>query len=264
VLVDCNWSGKVVPSKYAYTFEPNSLTYANVTADIKDQNYAGTLLTYKISGYIKEANLTPITGVLVTADNGGGSYTTDANGFYELQVSYGWSGMVMPSKDSYAFQPGSRNYVNVFADQQEQNYTGVPSALKITGYIKNACQVPIANVFVNANNDGGTDITDVNGYYEVWIGSNWSGTVTLSKAHYTFDPNGKTYTNVTADQTGQNYTANNIYDLDCSGYIGFGDVAIIGANWLRNNVDVHDGDFNDDDTVNLRDFADFADVWREN
>jgi hypothetical protein len=116
-------------------------------------------------------------------------------------------------------------------------------------------------VFVNASLGGNSDITDANGYYEVWVNYNWSGTVTPSKAHYTFDPSNKVYTNVLEDKTGQDYLADNTYDLDCDGFIGFGDVAVISENWLSNNVDVNDGDFNNDDIVNFLDFADFATVW---
>jgi len=41
---------------------------------------------YTISGHILESDLTPIEGVSVNADNGGGSDTTDTNGYYEVWV----------------------------------------------------------------------------------------------------------------------------------------------------------------------------------
>jgi hypothetical protein len=40
------------------------------------------------------------------------------------------------------------------------------------------------------------------------------------------------YANVLGDIADQNYVANNIYDLDCDGTIGYGDVAVISENWL--------------------------------
>ena len=263
VRVDYNWSGNVVPSKYAYAFEPNSLTYTNVTQDRQaDQNYVGTLLTYKISGYIKEANLAPIADVLVSADNGGGSYTTDANGYYEVQVGYEWSGRVVPSRYAYAFQPGSVIYTNVTQDQEEQNYAGALSVYKITGHIKNACQVPIMGVHVAANNGGGLDITDANGYYEVWVGEGWSGTVTPTKKYHTFDPNTMSYILVLADQPDQNYVALNNYDLNCDGSIGWGDAAVIADNWLLQGSAIP-GDFDADEIVNFPDFAEFGNVWQD-
>jgi hypothetical protein len=133
---------------------------------------------------------------------------------------------------------------------------------KITGYIKNACDVPIAGVAVDANNGGSSDITDANGHYEVWVGDNWSGIVTPSKAYYTFEPNSKAYTNVLADKTDQSYLADNIYDLDCDGSIGFGDLAIMCEHWLKTGLNVP-GDFNNDGIVNFLDFAKFAQIWQE-
>jgi unsaturated chondroitin disaccharide hydrolase len=58
------------------------------------------------------------------------------------------------------------------------------------------------------------------------------------------------------------YEAYNIYDLDGDGSIGFGDVKIIGENWLKIGEDIP-GDFYKDktNTVNFLDFAEFAQVW---
>jgi hypothetical protein len=139
----------------------------------------------------------------------------------------------VPSKYAYAFEPNSITYTNVTTDIAEtQNYVGTLLTYTITGYIKNSCEVPIEGILVDANNGGNSDTTDANGYYEVWVDSAWSGTVTPSKAHYTFDPNSMSYANVLGDIADQNYVANNIYDFDCDGSIGFGDLAIMCENWL--------------------------------
>jgi len=123
--------------------------------------------------------------------------------------------------------------------------------------------VPINGVLVDANNGGGQNTTDVNGFYEVWVDYNWSGTVTPNKAHYTFDPNSNAYAYVLDNVIDQNYTATNIYDLDCNGSIGFGDLGIISENWL-DGPDLP-GDFykDEDDIVNFLDFAEFAKYWLE-
>jgi hypothetical protein len=124
--------------------------------------------------------------------------------------------------------------------------------------------VPIEDVVVSADNGGGQGTTDVNGFYEVWVDYNWSGTVTPSKALYTFEPNLMSYVDVLADQPNQNYVAHNIYDLDYDCYIGWGDVAIISENWLETGENIP-GDFYKDEanTVNFLDFADFANVWKD-
>jgi hypothetical protein len=67
---------------------------------------------------------------------------------------------------------------------------------------------------------------------------------------------------VLADQAGQNYAANNIYDLDCNGYIDLGDVSVICENWLITGSPTPiPGDFDADGTVDFADFAVFVSVW---
>lgn len=132
--------------------------------------------------------------------------------------------------------------------------------LIISGYIENSCVVPIKDVLVDANNGGGSDITDANGYYEVSVVYNWSGTVTPGKANYTFDPNSKAYTNVLDDVIDQNYVATNIYDLDCNGSIGLGDIGIMVGNWPAIGPNLP-ADFYEDDMINFLDFADFTNAW---
>jgi hypothetical protein len=268
LTVDYGWSGTVDPNKTGYTFEPNSIEYNNVTTDQND-NYTAILDTFIISGYAVDSALTPLEGVLASPDNNGGPYTskyygggqdtTDADGYYEVLVDYNWSGKIVPSKDAYAFQPSSITYANITEDKaEEQEYVGTLLTYTITGYIKNSCEVPIEGVVVDANNGGGSDTTDPNGYYEVWVGYKWSGTVTPAKENYTFSPTSMVYLNVLDDVIDQNYTATNIYDLDCDGSIGWGDIAVLSENWLGPGPV---GDFNSDGIVNFLDFARLALVW---
>ena len=272
LLVSPGWSGTITPSKTGYTFEPNSIFYTNVMADPND-SYIGILDTFIISGHTLDANTSnPLADVLVTPDNDGGPFTsryyggadvTDANGFYELLVDTNFSGDVVPSKYAYAFEPNGITYTNITQDVvADQNYVGSLLTYTITGYITNSCELPIQDVLINANNSGGPAITDPNGYYEVWVDYNWSGSVTPTKANYTFVPNIITYTFVLADQPTQNYLATNIYDLNCDDTIELGDLAILCNYWLTVGSAVP-GDFykDEDDIVNLLDFADFAGVW---
>jgi hypothetical protein len=268
--VNYDWSGTVTPTKEGYNFEPNGISYNNVvTNEVND--YTATLSTFIISGHITDG-ITPISDVNVSAENGGGQWTsrygggfdkTDANGYYKVVVDYNWSGTVTPTKYAYAFDEPNIVYANVLADHNNQNYTGRLLTFAISGYVRNDCNIPIKGIEVTANNGGNSVITDANGYYEVWVDYNWAGAVTPAKNYYTFYPNSKTYTNVLGDIADQNYVANNIYDLDCNGSIGFGDLAIMCENWLDIGPNLP-GDFYKDDgnIVNFLDFADFALIWQ--
>jgi hypothetical protein len=191
-----------------------------------------------------------------------GNPVTGSGGLYSATVDYGWSGTVIPTKAGYTFGPAQRIYTNVAEDQNSDDYSATLNTYTISGYIKNLCDVPIGCVVVNANNGGGSGTTDANGYYEVRVSYNWSGTLTPNKALYTFEPNCIEYTNVLEHKTDQNYEATNIYDLDCNGSIGYGDVKVMSENWLMTGTDVP-GDLYKDSNhiVNFKDFAEFALVW---
>lgn len=133
----------------------------------------------------------------------------------------------------------------------------------ISGYIKNGCNVPINGVSVEANNSGGHTVTDASGFYQVWVDYNWTGTVTPAKKDYTFEPNSMSYVGITENKAETRvYDANNMYDLDCNGSIGEGDLAIIANNWLSSNSNAQ-GNFNHDEILNFLDFALFAQRWLE-
>ncbi|MHC5183628.1 MAG: hypothetical protein ACYSPI_05070 [Planctomycetota bacterium] len=119
VLVDFDWSGNVTPTDNAYTFAPLSSSYSNVTGPVAAQDYTGTMLTFSITGYVENVLGAPVEGVTVTADNGGGTDTTDATGYYEVWVSYDWSGNVTASMTDYTFVPAPAVYANVTVNQAD-------------------------------------------------------------------------------------------------------------------------------------------------
>ncbi len=57
------------------------------------------------------------------------------------------------------------------------------------------------------NGTAKTATADGSGIYSFTVSYNWSGTVTPAKPGYTFNPASKDYTNVTSNQTAQNYVA---------------------------------------------------------
>ncbi len=268
IKVPYSWCGTITPQKEFYAFEPNAIFYDSVIAN-EVNDYTVELITFKISGYVLEEDyVTGINDVNVCAENSGGAWTskygggcdtTETNGYYEVTVDYGWSGTVTPTKHAYSFDECNIIYTNVLADQNNQNYTGGPLVFAISGYIRNECNnIPIKDVLVCTGSCGDCNTTDPNGYYEVWVPANWSGTVTPGKAYYTFDPNSIVYSDVLEDKIEQNYSADNVYDLDCDDIIDWGDIAVMANNWLSASAIC---DFNTDTIVNFKDYAEFANVW---
>ena len=195
--VSYSWSGTVTPSKTGYSFSPVAKTYANILTDQTAQNYTATAVTYTISG---NAGVVGVT--LSYTDGTAKTATADGTGAYSFSVSYGWSGTVTPSKSGYSFSPATKTYNNVLADQVTQNY----SATAITYTISGNAGVAGATLSYT-DGSGKTATADGTGAYSFTVSYSWSGTVTPSKAGYSFSPVSKTFTNVLADQAAQTYTA---------------------------------------------------------
>jgi hypothetical protein len=185
---------------------------------------------------------------------------TDANGHYTVVVDYNWSGKIVPTKYAYGFVPTSIDYNDVTTDYNNQEYAGKLLTFIISGYIRNRCNVPVTGVSVNANNGGGQDITDANGFYELWADYGWIGTVRPTKKDYVFEPNSIPYDGVLWDVMSQDYAANFIYDLDCDGSVSFGDLAMVLQNWLAAGPDVT-GNFNHDAVLDFFDVALLSQHW---
>jgi hypothetical protein len=150
-----------------------------------------------------------------------GSTTADASGNYSFQVTYwfSWSGTVTPSKTGYSFSPSSRNYNGVTSDQTNQNYTATPVTYTISGSTGTAG----ANATITYT--GGSTTANSSGSYSFTVSGGWSGTVTPTKTGYSFSPVNRSYTNVTSNQTNQNYTATLIGNT-ISGNVGTGSATI--------------------------------------
>jgi hypothetical protein len=200
------WSGTVSVSKEGWGFTEWSRSYTNVTSDQIYQNF--TTFQPKISGYVRNNGGYGVGGVNVSADNGGASDTTVYDGYYEITVPYNWSGTVEVSRDGWGFSPWSMTYTNVTANQTDQNYTGFQP--KISGYVKNEAGLGVYYVLVSANNGGGQDRTDENGFYQVTVPYDWSGQVALSRTGWVFTPANLSFANVTGDLSAQEFSGHHL------------------------------------------------------
>jgi len=104
----------------------------------------------------------------------------------------------------------------------------------ISGYVRTATAAGLGDLQVCANNNGGSDMTDQNGYYELEVPHGWSGTVTPDSEQFdlSFQPASWNYSNVIADIAEQNFTAGNDYDFDGDGKVNLIDFSMFVRNWL--------------------------------
>jgi hypothetical protein len=110
LTVDYNWRGRITPTKVGYTFRPTNKTYPAVTKDQTNQGFSAILRTFTISNAVMVGG-TPIEGVKVSANNGGGTGITNSRGRFTIEVPYDWSGEVTLSKEGFEFP--SKSYTNI-------------------------------------------------------------------------------------------------------------------------------------------------------
>jgi hypothetical protein len=81
---------------------------------------------------------------------------------------------------------------------------GPPTPL-ISGWVRTNGGAGIGGVTLYFSNDGGSAVTDKDGYYSERVPEGWSGTVQPEKNGYVFSPAQRTYYDVTDDKENQNY-----------------------------------------------------------
>ena len=129
-----------------FTVVPGTLYYYAVvaTGDGGDSppspqvtGYAGTLVTYQISGTITQGGST-LSAVNLSASAGGTCTTSNTSGVYSCSVPQGWSGTVAPALVGYTFTPTLRSYASVGADQTTKNYAAVVGSGADTVWVDDA------------------------------------------------------------------------------------------------------------------------------
>ncbi|MEE8578124.1 MAG: hypothetical protein V3T31_12795, partial [candidate division Zixibacteria bacterium] len=198
VTVDYGWSDTVTPMKDGYTFTPENKSYVAVAKDMTNQSYTAKPITYTISGS------TTVPGVAIKGFQGK-AVTSNSSGTYSATVSYGWSGMITPSKNGYDFDPANIQFDNILADETNQSFLPTIQKRTVSGKILSEKGQPIADVYIMADG-GGTSATSADGEYEVLVDHGWRGKITPTREGYTFRPTNKQYSIVTSDQK-QNFTA---------------------------------------------------------
>lgn len=157
--------------------------------------------TWTISGVVTTADGKGVGGVVVVGDNGATSALTTSDGSYSIVVSNHWDGTVIPSKAGWLITPPLNTYTNISNDIPAQNYTAYQP--KISGIASKSDGTPLTGATITANNGGGNTTTNLDGYYEIAVPYQWSGTVSAILVGYYFAD--KPYANTISDQTNQDF-----------------------------------------------------------
>lgn len=145
VEVPDGWCGIVIPYRQGYSFEPSSRKYPSVRVSMAYENFLGARDPVTISGTVVIGGK-PVSGVRMTADNGGGFDITDAQGNFRVPVPYGWSGNLTPKKDGWYFSPESSPYKDVKANIHNGEEQRSPQPSYTLGSDAKVLIVPISKI----------------------------------------------------------------------------------------------------------------------
>ena len=148
------------------------------------------------------------------------SVITDPDGRYSATVEYGWSGIVMPEKEGYSFDPPSRGYDALSRDATSQDYKATVIVFSISGSV-GAPGVVMRGL-------PGDPMTGPDGSYRVQLPYGWAGAVTPSKQGYEFEPRVREYSRVKENRRDEDYVAREIM-LTISDTMTMGDEPIPGV-----------------------------------
>ncbi|MEP7208772.1 MAG: S8 family serine peptidase, partial [Casimicrobiaceae bacterium] len=174
-------------------------------------DYAGKaspppLPTFQLSGTVTLSGGGALANVNFTA-SGATCTTSNAAGSYTCTVPQGWSGTITPALSGYSFNPLSASYSNVTASVSGQNYAAsVLPTYQVSGTVTLSGGGALANVGFTAS---GASCTTSNaaGSYACTVPQGWSGSITPAASGYSFNPPSRAYSNVTASQSAQDFTA---------------------------------------------------------
>jgi hypothetical protein len=222
----------ITPTLTGYSFDPPNRAHNNVTANLTGQNFDATLNTYSISGNVNVGG-TGFGGVTMTATGGHStSVQTASNGNYTISgIPHGVNVTITPTLTGYSFDPPNRAHNNVTANLTGQNFDATPNTYSISGNV-NVGGTGLGGVTMTATGGHSTSVqTASNGNYTIsGIPHGVNVTITPTLTGYSFDPPNRTHNNVTANLTGQNFTATlNTYSISgtvTTGGSGFGGVTI--------------------------------------
>jgi len=196
--------------------EPDAYVVASHTSETQQisltnaQTVTFSMRPPTISGRVLVHGTTGLAGVTVTLFGSQPAQTqtvvTDASGNYSFNVALGGSYSVTMSRVNYTFSPPTQNFTSL-STSQTFNFTAFRNPYTISGNVMNA-GVGVPGVLITLSGSrSDTRTTDANGNYSfVSLPAEGNYTVTPSKPGMAFAPPSRTYTNLSANETGANFT----------------------------------------------------------
>jgi hypothetical protein len=193
----------VTASKAHFTITPQTQTFTNLGAD-KTADFAATLQRHTISGRVTKADGSALAGALVALTGSQVSNaTTDAEGKFSFaNLAGGGDYTVNVSLRHYTFAPASKEFRDLGADASGL-FVATLNTHTISGRATKGDGSPLAGAVVTLKGSkSATTTTDAAGNYSFQsLDGGGSYTLTATKANYTFAPTGRTFDDLSTNQS---------------------------------------------------------------
>jgi hypothetical protein len=200
----------ITPSLTGHSFTPSSRSVSGpITSNVTGENFTASLFTYTITGTIRKDG-DPLQGVTVTAAGGHTqTVTTNSDGLYRLtNVLFGSMNIIItPELTGHNFEPSSRTVTGpVNSNVTGRDFTAFLNTYTVSGTISGDTQADVTITVTGGHS--ATTQSGANGTYSIaGIPHGSTITVTPTKTGFSFSPNTRQLSNVTSNQTGQNFSA---------------------------------------------------------
>ena len=197
----------LTPTHGVGAFTPESQSYTDLKTDRTEQNYTWTPPDPRMSGrVVHQVTGAGVDGVTIQFSDGGGSATTAGGGYFTNTLPFGWSGSLTPLYGGLgSFEPAMCSYSDVVADVTGQGLVWTPPNRTILGRITDQGTGEGLDGVTVVFSDGVSTETVGGGHYSRAVYHGWSGTATPQTARGSYSPASRSYSNVTEDQSGQDY-----------------------------------------------------------
>ncbi len=250
LAVPYGFTGKIVPHKLGYQFEPRYREYADLQASLDGQDFTGTIRTPSetviVAGRATLASGEGLADVSILADGlsdgpssgsliaigGSAAMTrTDEQGYYSLELPLGWTGRVAAFMPWLDFLPECYEFAGL--EQNVENADFIGERLRTHVIVAGQAIEPdgdgAANVLMTVSADNGTSVapalgmpaflTDEYGYYRIPLPLGFTGRIEPVKFGYRFDPSFRAYEDLRIDLEGEDYFALDMLSFEISGNV---------------------------------------------
>jgi Leucine-rich repeat (LRR) protein len=160
----------VAPSKHGCVFVPPSRTVVVNGTNVKQQDFAATLLVYSVSGRIADGNGNGIADLTVWVSSDDCCYcwsaTTDQSGRFTAGGIPVGTYSLQPDSPHHQFSPTKRRFTISTQSLSGQDFLGTPYTYSLSGYVSDEYWRGVPGVTI-LSSAGVSAVTDGYGYYSI-------------------------------------------------------------------------------------------------